>query len=158
MDEFVIRGVSYPNTIEQDSKINRADLNTEFEQQGDKFRHWATLFELSLDEEVDLKGELGRVEAALSAQATVNMTAAGVRATEKRVKDTVTTDPEYVKSLKKYNEAKLRTGLLKQAVTAMIQRKDMLIQLGWAYRAEGHADPVIMEREKAVREIVGNKK
>jgi hypothetical protein len=150
-EEFVISGETYKNTITEDARINRCDLNSEFERQGEKFRWWATLYELSADEELELKQELSRVYARLDAQARLDMESAGVRATEKKVENTVITHPKYVESQREYNAAKCQTGLLKAAMSAMIQRKDMLIQLGAAYRAEGVAD--IALREQAVRDM-----
>jgi hypothetical protein len=63
------------------------------------------------------------------------------------VENTVITHPMYVELQDKYLAAKLNTSLLRTAKDAMIHRRDMLIQLGANYRAEGMSDISLKEQQ-----------
>jgi hypothetical protein len=63
------------------------------------------------------------------------------------VENTVITDPKYVELQEKYLDAKRNAGVLKSARDAMIHRKDMLVQMGANYRAEGSSDISLKEQQ-----------
>lgn len=152
-ETIVIGDYETKNTLKQDVSINNGYLTGDFLNQPEVFLRWATLYELSAHEEIDLKNELARVYAREDYKARSEMKAAGIKATEKMVENTVITSANYVETLDKYHESKRKTALLKAAKDAMIHRRDMLIQLGATARAEGQQDIYI--KEDAVKSIVG---
>ena len=69
------------------------------------------------------------------------------------VENEVITDPRYQKTMTEYLSIKKDHGMLQAGREAFTQRKEMLISLGANYRAEGNADPVILQevaKQKAV--------
>jgi hypothetical protein len=131
--DFEVGGRTYGNTMRQDLNINSGDLSGDFIDHPEKFAKWATL-----DYTVRTQGS-----------------AAGVKLTEKMVENTVITSPEYVSAQDLYRDSTRTCGLLKVARDAMIHRRDMLIQLGATYRAEGNSD--ISIREDGVRGLLNKK-
>jgi hypothetical protein len=152
LDKFVVAGRSFDNTATEDLRINPAELTSEFVSHPERFAKWATLYELAVDTETRLKDELDRVYARMDHHTRIQGKDAGVKLTETMVENTVITSAEYVDALDMYHEAKKTAGLLKAARDAMIHRRDMLIQLGATYRAEGNAD--ISVREDTARNIL----
>jgi predicted CoA-binding protein len=61
---------------------------------------------------------------------------AGSKITEKSVEAEVKLHPEYIKVVVAYNEADAMLDMIKAALEAFKQRRDMLIQLGASQREE----------------------
>jgi hypothetical protein len=154
-DMIVIGDDEYENTLAEDVLINQGALHVDFIEHPQKFTKWATLYELALDKEIRLKNELQRMYAKVDFVVREEAAASAVKMTEKKVENSVVTHPKYLEVLEEYHDAKLQSGLLKAARDAMIHRRDMLIQLGATYRAEGQSD--ISIREQTAREVVGQK-
>jgi len=149
--DFVLDGVTYENTLLEDSRINQGDLAGDFEHHPQVFARWATLYEMSLDYVERLKRGNERDYARLDHLVRMDGKASSVKLTEKMVENTVITHPDYLESLNNYLGAKLTSGLLKAARDAMIHRRDMLIQLGATHRAEGVSDISIRDRENTYK-------
>ena len=94
------------------------------------------------------KYELDMLYASIDHKARQAALASKVKLTEKMVENTVITDQEFQQAKREYLEAKKEFGVLQAGREAFIQRKEMLISLGANYRAEGNADPVLLQ-EKA---------
>lgn len=156
LSEFVeaVEADTFQELIHDDVKVNQGYLFGDFIDHPEKFQKWATLYEMAVAWETSLKHELQRMYARCDQLAREDMKAAGIRATEKMVENTVITHPKYLEVQEEYHNAKRISGLLKAARDAMIHRRDMLIQLGATVRAEGAAD--ISIREEAAKSIVGN--
>lgn len=139
-DVFRIGSNTFPNHLTEHTDLKGKHINESFMEHSQLFAWYATAYELALDNEARLKEELSRTYARLDHLHRVNGKAAGVKMTEKMVENTVITDPAYIKASGEYLDAKRNTGLLKAAKDAMIHRRDMLIQMGATYRAEGQSD------------------
>ena len=139
-DSFEIGDQQFDNKLAEDLDLRGQNINDSFIEHSELFAWYATAYELALDVEVRAKDELARLYARVDAKARMDAKAAGVKMTEKMVENTVITDPQYVAEQEKYYNAKRNTGLLKSAKDAMIHRRDMLIQMGATYRAEGNSD------------------
>jgi len=139
-DVFRIGDNTFPNHLTEHTDLKSKHINESFMEHSQLFAWYATAYELALDNEARLKEELPRTYARLDHLHRTNGKAAGVKMTEKMVENTVITDSAYVKASGGYLDAKRNTGLLKAAKDAMIHRRDMLIQLGATYRAEGQSD------------------
>lgn len=139
-DVFTIGEATFPNHLNEHLDIRSKHINDSFCEHSELFAWYATAYELSLDKEIRLKEELARTYAHVDHKARTSGKAAGVKMTEKMVENTVITDSLYMKVQEEYQDAKRNTGLLKAAKDAMIHRRDMLIQMGATYRAEGASD------------------
>jgi len=138
-------GVTYQSSLEEDVKINSSDLDGEFVEQPRKYVWWAVLSEIAKDLVAQKKYEMEMLYARLDHEKRTAAMAAKVKLTERMVENEVITDTRYQKCMAEYLEIKKQNGVLGAGKEAFAQRKDMLISLGANYRAEGNADPVILQ-------------
>ena len=138
-DVFTIGDQTFPNHSREHLDLRSKPIQEAFFEQAELFGWYTTAYELAMDQEARLKEELARTYARLDHMHRTNAKASGVKMTEKMVENTVITDPTYTKAHGDYLDAKRNTGLLKATKEAMIHRRDMLIQLGANYRAEGQS-------------------
>ena len=135
-DKIVIEGKEYEFDLESDLKINDADLNSEFCKQAKLFAIYATAYERALHDSSLLKVKLDRLCAHLEYQGRMEATSAGIKFTEKMADAYVNGHAQYLEAnteLLKYQEI---VGLLKHAKDAIVQKRDMLMQLGASQREE----------------------
>jgi hypothetical protein len=143
---FNIGEQEFPNLLEEHLNLRTKNVMDCFIEHSELFAWYATAYELSLDVEIRAKESLARLYAVVDNTSRTAAKGAGVKLTEKMVENTVITDPQYVSEQAKYLDAKRNTGLLKAAKDAMIHRRDMLIQMGATYRAEGLSDMNLKEQ------------
>ncbi len=150
-----IEGITYEASLEEDIEIDGQDLDAEFLTQARKFAWWAMVSELAKDLMNRRKYELDQLYARLDHKVRMEAScppppAKPIKLTEKMVENSVITSPEYKTAYESYLEIKKYHGMLSVGREAFVQRKEMLISLGANYRAEGSADPVLLqERAKA---------
>ena len=144
-ETYQIGDTEYDSTLLADLHINRADLSTEFAEHSRKYGWYSTAYEIASDVEQRLKADLEKAYAILDVQARNNLTAAGVKPTEAKVKNLIITHKEYLQKQDEYFSAKTEAALIKAARDAMIHRKDCLISLGANLRAEAASNPHIMQ-------------
>lgn len=154
IDVFTIGDNTFPNNLKEHLAVRNVPINDAFMDHAELFAWYATAYELAVDHESRLKVELKRKYALLDHKHRQDGKMAGVKMTEKMVENTVITDPSYVQLENDYLSAQRNSGLLKAARDAMLQRRDMLIQLGATYRAEGASDISLREMaaEKYIKE------
>lgn len=140
VEEVKIGSMVFRSDFREDVRIIDSALNNEFCHHAERFSKYATAYELASDVEARLKEELARVYAQQDYLARSDLKRANIKHTEKMVENTVITAPAYVEKQEEYLESKKNSGLLKVMRDAMIHRRDMLIQLGANYRAEGISD------------------
>jgi hypothetical protein len=150
-----IGGITYTASLEEDIEIDGQDLDAEFLTQARKFAWWAMVSELAKDLMNRRKYDLDQLYARLDHKVRMEAScppapAKPIKLTEKMVENSVITSPEYKAAYETYLEIKKYYGMLSAGREAFVQRKEMLISLGANYRAEGNADPVLLqERAKA---------
>lgn len=137
---YSVGAATYESTLQEDLFINRTDLSEEFSTHAERFAFYATCYELAAAKAESAKIQLERMYALLDHEKRSELLMAGVKTTEKMVENSVITDDRYVSAQDMYVEFSRQAALLKAAMTAMQHRKDMLIQLGSAARAELQAD------------------
>lgn len=142
---FTVGDFDYESKLAEDLYIDRTDLNEEFVRHPERFAFYATCYELAAAKAENYKTNLNRLYAVLDHEKRSELALAGVKTTEKMVENSVITDDRYVALQDAYLEAQKNAALLKAAMVAMQHRKDMLIQLGSAARAEIQADIRIKE-------------
>jgi hypothetical protein len=154
--EFVeIDGESYPITIAEDLEINPTDLETEFCNQGQRYRYYGELSEEVADKAARIKTELERLYAVVDEkirtqnqiailEAKENSRPIPPKLTEKMVENCVITNKEYMEKQSEFFQAKKEAAITKVYKEAMQHRLMMLQGLGANYRAEGNADPVLL--------------
>jgi len=143
--QVTINGISYSSSLEDDIKIDPSDLDAEFVEQSRKYAWWAILSEMAKDLVSKQKYDLDILYAQLDHEKRSQALVAKVKLTEKMVENEVITDKRYQAKMKEYLESKRQYGVLQAGREAFTQRKEMLISLGANYRAEGNADPVILQ-------------
>lgn len=149
---FSIGEDQYPYDLAKDAKIVKQDLSGEFQSHAETFSFYATAYELALDHEARLKAQLDRIYAMEDYKCRTNASQANIKLTEKMVENTVLTQDAYVDATNQYLEAKKNVGLLRAAKDTLIQKRDMLMQLGALMRAEGASD--ISMKQEAVKNLL----
>ena len=146
-------GITYQSSLEDDITINPTDLDAEFVEQPRKYVWWAILSEVAKDLMGQKKYQMELLYAKLDHEKRTAAMTNKVKLTEKMVENEVITDPRYQRIMSEYLSIKKDYGMLSAGRDAFTQRKEMLISLGANYRAEGNADPVILQevaKQKAV--------
>lgn len=149
---FSVGNITYESKLEEDLFINRGDLNGEFMRHPERFAFYATCYELASIKVQQYETALKRLYALIDQEKRAELINAGMKVTEKMVENTVITDDRYRALQDEALEAQQQCSVLKVAMIAMTQRKDMLIQLGSAFRAEMQAD--LSVKAAAVRETM----
>ena len=132
--------LSFESKLQDDLYVNRSDLNSEFIRHPERFAFYATCYEIAAAKENNFKVNLERLYAILDYEKRGELSMSGVKTTEKMVENSVITDDRYVALQDAYMQTQKDASICKQAMNAMQHRKDMLIQLGSAARAEFNAD------------------
>ena len=157
--QFYIGETAYDFEAAQHVKIDKGNLNAEFENHAQLFAYYATAYELALDVEVSHKAYLDRVYAVEDHKARMNAEQVNKKLTEKMVENTVITSQNYTDALKAYLTAKKQTGIIKAVKDALIEKRSMLISLGANFRAEGSSDvslnQKLTESKKVLKQMVG---
>lgn len=123
-----------------DLTINDVDLDGEFANQALTFAKYSTAYDISLKCASRVKAELDALAAQIDVAARKNASSSGIKLTEKMADHTIKGNTEYLEKTDELLQAQQITGLLKSARDAMIQKKEMLIQLGFSQRQERAAD------------------
>lgn len=148
-------GVTYPVPISEDLHINPTDLESEFCNQGQRYRYYGELAEAAKDDMARKKAQLERLYAVIDEkvrstnhisiiEAKENNRPVPPKLTEKMTENCVVTTDEYVEMQSEYFLARKQAGILKVYQDAMQHRLMMLQGIGANYRAEGNADPVLL--------------
>lgn len=143
--EVTFNGITYQSSLEEDITINPSDLDSEFVEQSRKYAWWAILSEVAKDLMGQKKYQMELLYAKLDHEKRTAAMTNKVKLTEKMVENEVITDPRYQKMMAEFLSIKKDYGVLLAGKEAFTQRKEMLISLGANYRAEGNADPVILQ-------------
>lgn len=150
---FQVGEMTFESKLEEDLFVNRADLNNEFIRHPERFAFYATCYEIAANKENQYKVALDRLYAILDHEKRGELKMAGIKPTEKMVENSVITDDRYTALQNDYIQASRDAAILKTAMQAMQHRRDMLIQLGSAARAEFQAD--ISMKAAAVKAAAG---
>lgn len=137
---FQVGTMTFESKLAEDLFVNRSDLNGEFVRHPERFGFYATCYEIAAAKENQYKVALERLYAILDYEKRNDLKLAQLKTTEKMVENSVITDDRYVALQDEHLLAQRDAAILKAAMLAMQHRKDMLIQLGSAARAEFQAD------------------
>lgn len=129
-------------------KIDATNLNDEFIKQADLYHRASVAYESASSEESRLKTALELAYGMLDPQIRAQMTDQGIKVTEGRVDAGVKTHPDYIAVEARYHAARANASLWRAACKALEHKKDMLIQLGANYRAEGSSDTSLKSLDK----------
>lgn len=117
-------------------KINAEDLPTEFQKQASLFWKYSEFLGIAEGEEKNAKMELEKTEARLFLSYREYYESQNKKYNNDILNASVRNDKEYINAHQKYINAQKEKTLAKLRLEALSQRKDMLVQLGAAHRAE----------------------
>lgn len=144
--------VMYNITVSEDIRVDRTNLDDEFQYQAEKFVYYAGLHELAKSTENRLKREAAMVYARVDHEIREEAKASGVKVTEKMIENQAKTHVDFQNAELDYLEAKKIAGILGAAREGFAQRKDMLQSLGANHRAGTDSRAI---REEAAKETIG---
>jgi hypothetical protein len=146
--DIEIGGVQYPNQFSDDIRIDRTDLDGEFQKQPELYAYYAAMEAMAKHRKQVLKHEVDVVYAQTDARKRVEAQGAGLtKYTEKMCENEVKTDPAYRKKVAEYLEAEKLANLLGAFREAMNNRRESLISMG-ANARTGSFSPRVMEQQQ----------
>lgn len=152
---FSVGNTTYKSQLEEDLYVNLSDLNGEFTRHPERFAFYGTCYELASIKVQQYETAIKRLYALIDHEKRAELMNSGIKVTEKMIENSVVTDDRYTALQDEALEVQRRCSVLKVAMVAMTQRKDMLIQLGSAFRAEMQAD--VSMKAAAARDVtMGN--
>lgn len=144
LDELVptlhVGELTFASKLQEDLFIDRSDLNEAFVKHPERFAFYSTCYEIAAAHENQHKVALDRLYAILDHEKRGELQMAGVKTTEKMVENSVITDERYTALQEELLNAQKAAAVCKAAMFAMQHRRDMLVQLGSAARADLNAD------------------
>lgn len=140
-DKIELGGVEYEFDIDGDLSVHESDLDMEYRRQSANFCRYATGYELALYEEKKHKAAMEVGAARLDHAFRMDAKEKNVKMTEKMVENSVRAHVDYITLEEEFLQSQRKTGLLKEAKEAMIQKSHMLKELGQTQRQERGSDP-----------------
>lgn len=117
-----------------------ADLSIEFMRQPALYAYYSALL-VQAEAQYDRLSHTAEIGAARLDQAVRDEAAkAGSKVTEKQITTRISLDPRMIEMERAVRLAKVQVGYLKSTCQALVQRKDMLMQMGFIARKEQDAN------------------
>lgn len=132
----VVQAFINPEELKEDIQYSEAAISNAYSDQASKFVHYAHLAQQAAHQTDRLKSKLDLTEAKIDKEIRDEAADKGSKVTEKYIANQIILDKRYQKALENYHEAKMISGLTKEALDAFRQRRDMLIQVGADLREE----------------------
>lgn len=148
--------------MQQDLQIQDTDLNSCMSEQASLYGYYSVLYakaQLSADR---AKNHVEVLKARKNAALRNAKTGRGVKFTEAQLESEVLRSEEVVNAMDKAATTRMRAALIKEALEAFRQRRDMLVQKGKSRLEElkgelylkGKTDETAMERMKRMQEAI----
>jgi hypothetical protein len=134
-----------------------AELNRQMTQQPAKYAWVAVLHALAVDHHEKERRRHKVLCANLDKKHRARREGANLKATEAIIAADIERDDEFEISMERVEKARLNKDLLMAAVTAFVQRKDMLVSVGSYVRQQMDSDITIL-KEKAKKTLKERKK
>lgn len=133
--KLIIQYVS-PKELIEDTKINHLNLRSSMMDQASLFSRYVALSYDAQVQESNAKMVYETAQAKADIDIRRKAAAENKRITEKEIERFVTVDESVIKALDEYNEAKAVAKLATNALSALSQKKDMLVSVANDERAE----------------------
>jgi hypothetical protein len=149
-----IGGVVYENSLMDDIRIDKTNLDEECATQAEKFAYYGAAAELAKSREAYLKNDLDVLYAQIEhekrqAANTMQIANSKFKFTEKMCESEVITDKRYQAKKKEYLDAKKLTGLLTVGKDAFNHRREALISLGANQRVGANDTRILKQTVKS---------
>ena len=131
-----VRNIINPATLKSDVEINPVDLDNAMLRQAPLYVHYATLSAQAAKQVDDRKMVLEVTEARFDRDVRNRVAEEGGKITEKAITNEIRLSPAFIGATRDLNKAKEIASIAKEALEAMKQRRDMVIQFGVARREE----------------------
>jgi hypothetical protein len=154
-----LNGVTYDHTFEDDVRVDRTNLDFEFEDQPRRYAFYAFLAAEARHIVNRRKAVMEQVAAVVDSEKRLEaqqLQAQGAKhkPTEAMYEHMVNTDKRYMAAQEEYHLAMRTADQLTEASRAIAQRKDMLIQLGSSSRVGSIPTAVTSAQEAHVKELI----
>lgn len=130
MTEEVEKGKSLSEQLREDVSINDADLDGCMTEQASLYAHYASLYSKAAYDanRAKVRSDIARAKAYKELRN--RFIAKGTKYTEALLESEVTLHPDYIEAQEVYNKYKWAEMMAKEALEALKQRRDMLVQKG----------------------------
>jgi hypothetical protein len=116
--------------------IDLDDALLDMQRQAQTYVEWASLASLADGQSEALKQHFEQLSAECRERAYEKLTLANEKATDQRIKDVALRDPAIIKHAAIRKQVDYFAARLKHVQTALLHKKDMLIQIAYRQRAE----------------------
>lgn len=141
--------------VRASTRIDSSKLNEAFIKHAEYYHEYSNAYELASAEEQRYESMIKLAYAELDPQARAAIADAGDKPTEGKVDSYVKNSPPYRDLVVAHHAAARNAGLWRSACESMRHKKDMLVQLGANYRAEGVSElSLLQDRAKQVMSSV----
>lgn len=132
----------------EDTRITEIDLDNCFQQQSSLRAYYGTVGAQYEAQANKLKAAFEYHEACLFKEYRDKFAEDGIKTTEKALENAVKMDKRWLSAKKQYIDAQCESDIAKALVASLIDRKDMLIQIGADRRDESKGQLRMMEIQK----------
>ncbi|MGI1988649.1 hypothetical protein [Shewanella glacialipiscicola] len=138
--------------LREDLSINDADLDGEMSQQSGLYGHYASICAMAhlQADKAKIRAEVARAKCYRLHRNRI--IAKGQKPTEPQIEAEVMCDETYIAALELHATYKMQASLVKEALEALKQKRDMLVQKGVARREELKGDLFIKTKEREYEE------
>ena len=155
--EVSVKTFVSPEQLQKDLAFSDLDLSTAMMKQASLFAHYAVLAAQAQKQHDDFKMMSDIKESQIDKSIRDKAAEDGTKLTEVLIAKEVARTKEFVLAQKRVNEARMVADLLKNALEAFKQRRDMLVQVGVSIREEmkgkvtvaGSSDDALRARREA---------
>ena len=138
--------------LREDLSINDADLDGEMSQQAGLYGHYASLSAMAHLQADKAKIRVEVTRAKCYRLHRNRIIAKGQKPTEPQIEAEVMCDETYIAALELHATYKMQAAMVKEALEALKQKRDMLVQKGVAKREELKGELFIKNKEKEYEE------
>lgn len=137
-----------------DTKINEVNLDDCFQKQSSLRAYYGSLAAQYEANASKAKMLFEIREAQVFKEIRDSMVASGVKPTEKAIENAVKTDPRWIKERSKMIDMQCQADIARALVTSLVDRRDMLIQLGADRRGESKGQLRMMAAQEEADRMV----
>jgi hypothetical protein len=149
MAEITVRAFIDADQFKKDVALNPSDIGGAMIEQASLFAHYSNLSAQAERQVNNIEMIVDIVRSKIDKAIRDQAADAGKKTTEPGIESAIARNVDYIKAVKKLNDAKMIANLAKNALEAFKHRKDMLVQLGAADREERKGELRLLEHRAA---------
>lgn len=136
-----------PRRLAKDTSVNTETLDTAMMRQASLYAYYAVIAARTAERADNFKTARDVLESKIARELRNEATASKTKITEKQIEGDIRIDSRWIRAAKAVNKARADAELAKQALFALSQKRDMMVQIGVSIREEMKGTMRIKEAE-----------